>query len=58
MDMKSDRLTYSTDVLFLEGAVMGDLLGEEAFGDANFERMVSPQGVRRLRKPRSDQKIL
>ena len=37
---------------------MGDFLGEVAIGDENCERMVSPQRVGRLRKPRSDQKNL
>lgn len=50
-------LTYSTYVLFWEGELMGDFLGEVAIGDENCERMVSPQRVGRLRKPRSDQKI-
>ena len=57
MDMKSDPLIYSTIVLFWEGELMGDFLGEVACGGVNYERMVSPQGVRRLRKPRSDQII-
>jgi hypothetical protein len=57
MDMKSDSLIYSTIVLFWEGELMGDFLGEVACGGVNYERMVSPQGVRRLRKPRSDQII-
>ena len=45
MDKKVDLLTYSTIVLFWEGELMGEFLGGRVWGNANFERLVSPKGL-------------